>query len=90
MNRYSHLELRCPRLGGEITFAYCEREGGDIPCPQIINCWQAFFPVETWLKEHLSQEAWERFTGHVPRDKVTTLVDLIEAAKKRAKRNDQE
>ena len=89
MNKFNHLELRCPRLGGEVTFAYCVREGGDIPCPQVVTCWQAFFPVETWLKEHLSQEAWERFSSHVPRDKVTTLVDRIEAAKKRAKRDDQ-
>lgn len=89
VNKYNQLELRCPRLGGEITFAYCAREGGDLPCLKITTCWQAIFPIETWLREHLSQEAWERFSGYIPGDKVSTLIDLIEAAKKRAKPDDQ-
>ncbi len=80
---YDHLELRCPRLGGEVTFAYCLREGGDLPCPRTITCWQPYFPVETYLRTRLTQHQWERCFNQRPKEKVVTLIELIEAAKKR-------
>lgn len=89
MKNYDNLEIRCPRLGGEVTFSYCEQEGGDNPCVRIITCWQSFFPVEAYLKGRMSQEAWERFLGHAPKDKVSTLIELIEAAKIRKKKDNE-
>jgi hypothetical protein len=89
MDRYNEIELRCPRLGGEVKFSYCVREGGDVPCPRTITCWQSFFPVATHLKNLLTEDAWERFSRHVPKDKVTTLIELIETARKRAGKNNQ-
>ena len=80
---YEHLETRCPRLGGEVTFAYCETEGGDLPCPRILACWQPYFPVEVYLRERLTEAQWDRCFNRPAKDKVTTLIELIEAAKKR-------
>jgi hypothetical protein len=84
MDRYKNIELRCPRLGGEVNFSYCEREGGNIPCIRIISCWNPYFPVEMYLKKKMTKDAWERFSCYIPKDKVTTLIELIETAKKRA------
>ncbi|MEI8172222.1 MAG: hypothetical protein WCH07_01925 [Deltaproteobacteria bacterium] len=89
MKNYNDLEMRCPRLGGEVTFSYCEREGGDRPCLRIISCWQPVFPVEACLRESMSQDAWESFSGQTPKDKVSTLIELIEAAKRRKIQNDK-
>lgn len=75
--------IRCPRLGGEVPFAYCEREAGELPCRQAVRCWEAVFPVEACLREILGAEAWERFASQVPKDRLTTLLDLVEAAKRR-------
>jgi len=80
---YDHLEIRCPRLGGEVTFSYCEKEGGELPCLRIISCWEAYFPVETYIKEKLTEAQWDRYVNQAPKHKVTTLVELIEEAKKR-------
>jgi len=82
MTRYDQLEMRCPRLGGEVMFQYCKREGGDLPCPRILSCWSSFFPVEVCLRATMSDADWDRFTSRVPKDKVTTLLELIERAKK--------
>ena len=57
--RNKGLELRCPKLGGEVTFAYCLVEGGDLPCSRTIACWQQYFPVETHLRAKLTQEQWD-------------------------------
>jgi hypothetical protein len=83
MDRYENLELRCPRLGGEVKFSYCRKEGGDLPCLRIITCWYQYFPVELHLRESMTKDSWDCFVGQMPKDKVTTLIELIEEAKKR-------
>ena len=85
MKSYHNLLMRCPRLGGEVSFSYCEREAGELPCRQVVRCWAAGFPVEAYLRETLSPEAWERYCHQVPKDRMTTLIDLAEAAKGRRK-----
>ncbi|MBE9546554.1 MAG: hypothetical protein IMF10_03535 [Proteobacteria bacterium] len=83
MEKYDRLEIRCPRLGGEVTFAYCKQESGNLPCPRIITCWRAYIPVEAYLKETLTQEEWNRCFNRPPKGKVDTIFELVEAAKKR-------
>jgi hypothetical protein len=78
--------IRCPRLGGEVPFSYCEREAGDFPCRQVVRCWNAGFPVEEYLRETLTPEVWDRFRSEVPKDRMTTLLDSVEAAKQRRKK----
>ena len=77
------LQMRCPRLGGEVTFGYCEREGGDLPCQRIVVCWQPYFPVEAYLRRKLAPRQWDDWSGRKPQDKVVSLIELIEEAKKR-------
>jgi hypothetical protein len=79
------LEIRCPRLGGEVSLVYCLKEGGDIPCPRTVLCWQLYFDVETHLRAKLTEEQWDRCFGKTPKEKIVSLVELIEAAKKRKK-----
>ncbi|RLB85208.1 MAG: hypothetical protein DRH24_02720 [Deltaproteobacteria bacterium] len=79
---FEQLEIRCPKLGNQVTFAYCLKEGGDIPCPRTIKCWQSFFPVEDYIRKRLTPEDWERCFNQKPKEKILTLVELIEAAKK--------
>jgi hypothetical protein len=78
---YDHLEIRCPRLGGEVTFKYCRVEGGELPCMRMVSCWQCCIPVAQYLRETLSPEQLERFTEQRPKERIATLVELIEAAK---------
>ncbi len=79
---HDHKLIRCPKLGDEMTFAYCREEADHLPCARIIPCWQAAFDVAAWLKENLSPEQWERFTSAPPRDKMSSLIEIIEKAKK--------
>jgi hypothetical protein len=36
----------------------------------------------------MTEESWNAFVRHMPKDKITTLIELIEAAKKRAQIKD--
>ena len=78
---FEQLEIRCPKLGNQVTFAYCLREGGDIPCPRTIKCWQSYFPVEAYIRKRLTPADWERCFNQKPKEKISTLLELIEAAK---------
>jgi hypothetical protein len=80
---HDHKITRCPKLGDEMTFAYCRREAGDLPCARIITCWQAAFDAASVLKGILSEEQWERFAGAKPKDKMSSLLEIIEQAKRR-------
>ena len=76
------MEIRCPKLGGEVPFAYCLKEAVDLPCARIIKCWQPYFPVEDYIRKRLTDADWERCFNQKPKAKILTLVELIEAAKK--------
>jgi hypothetical protein len=79
---HDHKLIRCPKLGDEMTFAYCLREAGDLPCARILQCWFRSFDVESLLKDRLTSSQWEGFTGAKTKDKVASLIEIIENAKR--------
>lgn len=79
---HDHKITRCPKLGDEIAFAYCLREAGDLPCARIIFCWQAAFDAAALLQENLTQEELKRFTETLPKDKVVSLIEILEKTKR--------
>jgi hypothetical protein len=85
MDVYDHLEIRCPRLGGQVTFAYCRVEGCELPCMRIAICWQSCLPIAEYLRNSLAPDQLERFAEKKPKDRIVTLVELIEAAKKESR-----
>ena len=78
------LERRCPRLGGPVPFRYClDADGDRRVCHKIIDCWWEYFDVVSFLKRHLSENAFKALAENRPMNKVAGLVDLIEKARKR-------
>ena len=73
--------IRCPKLGDEMTFAYCLREAGDFPCSRIILCWSPRIDIIGALKDILPNEKLNKLNNSIPNDKVTSIIELIEAAK---------
>jgi hypothetical protein len=78
---HDHKLIRCPKLGDEMTFSYCVQESVDVPCSRIVRCWSSRFDVAAFLKEFLTPEQWNKFNNSQPNDKVSSLIELIEAAK---------
>jgi hypothetical protein len=52
---------------------------------RIIACWQNCLPITGYLRERLSPGQLERFAEQKPKDRILTLVELIEAAKKESR-----
>ncbi len=79
------VEIRCPRLGHQISFSYCRFENQGLPCFKILECWHAHFDVEAYLRGELSQEDWRRVFESPRKPKLLSLVEMIEQAKKSKK-----
>ena len=82
MNKHDNRLIRCPRLGGEVTFAYCRQENNNLPCPRALKCWQIYFPVEIYLREILTEAEWTQCFEMPPKDKITSIFEIVEKVKK--------
>ena len=82
----NNLERRCPRLGSPVTFQYCLDYGSDgrLPCWKVIDCWWEIFDILTYLKDNFSEEDVKALETARPKPKMTSLMELIEQAKKRS------
>ncbi len=82
------LQLRCRRLGHEVTFGYCRQESGGMPCRLILDCWWEQFDVRSFLQTHLpaaDMAQVERASDSPPPAKLLSLVEMIQQAKERLK-----
>ncbi len=75
------VEIRCPKLGHQVPFAYCREENNGLPCSKILSCWEPYLPVEKLLRKELSPEEWEMAFERPAKPKLLTLVELIEKAR---------
>ncbi len=75
-------EIRCPRLGGPITFDYCRVENQGQPCGRALMCWSFCFDVEDYFRGRMSPELFEACFNAQIKPKVVTLIELIEKARK--------
>jgi hypothetical protein len=78
---YEEKQIRCPKLGHQVNFAYCCIEQQELPCARALKCWNSQFDVETHLRERLGPEGFVRCFEHPPPTKIATLIELIEHAR---------
>jgi hypothetical protein len=83
ISQYRSMIIRCPRLGGEVPFSFCEKEAGDLPCRLVVSCWANYFPIEEYLEKTLTPEALEILYSQRPRDRIATILDIAAAVRKR-------
>lgn len=80
---FEELEMRCPKLGGPVTFRYCRSVAGDArSCHKILDCWWQRFDVAGYLKDRLTDPEFEALGRNRPPPKITSLIELIAQAKK--------
>jgi hypothetical protein len=78
---YDYEMIRCPRVGGEVSFKFCRSENNLLPCRWIIGCWQARIDIKSFLDEHFTLDDQDRIFVP-PKPKLQSLVEMIEKVKK--------
>jgi hypothetical protein len=81
IDHYDSQVCRCRMLGHEVPFSYCRRMQQNLPCSKVADCWYNSIPVEEYLRSHFTDEEIEKIFAP-PKQKIATLIDLIEKAKK--------
>jgi hypothetical protein len=81
IDSHDHRLRRCPMLGHEVAFSYCRAPGSQTPCRKIFDCWWETFDVEAFVRSCYGEEKIAEITAP-PKQKVLSLVDLIEQARK--------
>ena len=75
-------EIRCPRLGHQISFSYCLSENMGLPCFKTLDCWHTYFEAEDFFRNRLTPEQMEQIFKKRTTPKMLSLMELIEQAKK--------
>lgn len=81
METFDTAQIFCRKLGHYVPFKYCRSVNDSLPCGRIIDCTFEKFPVEEFLRKNFSAEEIEK-AFNPPADKISSLVELIERAKK--------
>lgn len=90
--RYDDQEIRCLQLGGQVTFNYCRRMNGGLPCKLIIGCWHGRLDILHFLAHSFSADELRRAFEPSPGSKLERLIALAEkagAARDRAEQGDE-
>ncbi len=81
---FDHVTLRCPMLGGQVTFAYCRTLEDGLPCHRALVCHQRHFPVERFFRQILEAETFERCFAGPDRDRYERFLATVGEARRRA------
>lgn len=68
---------RCPQLGGPVTFDYCRRMNGGLPCRKLHACWRQKLDVEQFLAEHYTDEEMQTAFHQPPQGRMDTIFDVL-------------
>ena len=78
---FDHLSIRCPKLGGSVTFEYCRTLNDGLPCGTVLGCWTGCFDVVSFLESNYSPEQLQR-TLTARRGRMDLIREAVEQARK--------
>ena len=89
MSEHDDKIIRCRRLGHDVPFKYCRTLEGRTVCRKIRDCWWERFDVDSYLRENLSAEEYERVLREeaVPPPKLYRIIQLAREAKAAAEKD---
>ena len=76
---------RCPRLGHDVSFAYCREPGEKTPCFKMLDCWWEIFDIKAYMQENYPEEVLQKLAAP-PKPKTTSLLEMIKEAQDRIKK----
>lgn len=57
---FDPVQVRCPMLGGPVTFGYCREVDHGLPCHKALVCFERQFPAQEYFRKVLTPETYER------------------------------
>jgi len=85
---FDRIDVRCPQLGGGVTFGYCRILDDGLPCPKALTCYELRFPVEAYFRRVLEKQTFERIFGSPQPSRLDRLFRAADAARKSDRQGD--
>ena len=81
--KFDSEKIYCRKLGHYLTFKYRREENLKLPCGKILDCWYDKIYIHEYLREYYKNNDLNYlYKSQTP--KITSILNLIEEAKKRA------
>jgi hypothetical protein len=78
ITQYDDTEIwRCPQLGGPVTFHYCRRMNADLPCPNLIRCWEKQIDVVPFLETHYTSDVIDTVFANPQKGRIGSIFDTL-------------
>jgi hypothetical protein len=77
---FDHVEVRCPQLGGEVTFGYCRTVADGLPCHKALVCFEYQFPVEVFFRKLLKEETFHRIFIEPQPGRMEKFLKVVDTA----------
>jgi len=77
---YDELEIRCPRLGGEVNFYYC-RTCEKPFCSRILFCWAGRIDIGEYLAQNYTPEELKQGLNPSRSSRLEIILNSMEKAK---------
>ncbi len=81
-DKFDTESVYCRMLGHQVLFSYCKVAKNGIACFKIMDCWFERLPISDYMKDNYTEDEIENILKK-PENKVITLYELIEQAKRR-------
>ena len=75
-------QIYCPKLGHHLTFEYCKGENAGYACQKVLKCWSLINSMRDIVTEKIARNEL-KLAPTPPQPKITSIITLIEKAKKR-------
>ena len=89
IDQHDNKKIYCRMLGHHVAFIYCRSGASSQPCRKIFDCWFQTFDIEQFMKAHFTDEQIRAILAP-SKDKMTSIIELIEQAKNSEKRGEGE
>ena len=86
---YDAEEIRCRRLGHDLTFKYCRKESMDEPCAKIIDCWFSRIGILEYLNSQFGTKFLHEFVNRERKDKITSILEIVDRNKDETKEEEK-
>ncbi len=73
---FDALTVRCPQLGGEVSFAYCRTLQDGLPCRRALVCFERRFPVTEYFTLVLKAKTYQRIFSAPAQNRLDTLLKI--------------
>jgi hypothetical protein len=71
------MNIYCGQLGMLIEFSYCISLNENLPCRNIIGCWNSRTDIMRYLKEHFTEEELKEVFNGLPKSRIDRIIDSV-------------